>query len=51
MRDHNVAVGTVSPLSYAKDVLTDDGASENLKNVMTALYRFNEAADRLFPNE
>ena len=51
MRDHNVALDAVSPLLYANDAPTDDGASEDLKKVTTALCRFYEAADWLFPNE
>ena len=44
----NVEIGNVSPLNYAKDVLSDADASADLKNVMTALYRFYEAADKRF---
>ena len=35
-------------LKVAKDVLNDVTAEENLKNVMTAFYRYYEAADILF---
>ena len=44
----NVTIGSVSPLSYVKDVLTDDSASADLINVITALYRYHEAAKILF---
>ena len=44
----DVEIGNVSPLNYAKDVLSDADASADLKNVMTALYRFYEAADKRF---
>lgn len=44
----DVTIGDVSPLSYAKDVLTDDTAGEDLVNVITALYRYYEAANNLF---
>ena len=46
--EDDVFIGYISPLSYVKDVLLDATASEDLKNVVTALDRYYQAAHELF---
>ncbi|MBQ7218185.1 MAG: hypothetical protein IJS27_01670, partial [Ruminococcus sp.] len=37
-----------SPLNYCKNKLADSGTTENLKNVLKALYRYWQSAERYF---
>lgn len=44
-------LGAYSALSYVKDVLADSSSDERLVNVVTALYRYNEAAKAYFSEQ